>query len=73
MVELKGKPDIGDHISKKIIGPLIKANKQLSQSDFPYFNDANKLGGGKELLPIQPAHEGAASSAAPKYPTMQPK
>jgi hypothetical protein len=53
MVELKGKPDIGDQISKKIIGPLIKANKQLSQSDFPDFNDANELGSGKELLPIQ--------------------
>ena len=47
MVALKGKPDIGDQINKKIIGPLVKANEQLSQSDFPDFNDATKLGSGK--------------------------
>jgi type I restriction enzyme M protein len=47
MVALKGKPDIGDQINKKIIGPLIEAN-QLS--DFPDFNDANKLGSGKEMV-----------------------
>src|SRR3954466_1000232 len=35
MVALKGKPDIGDQINKKIIGPLVKANEHLSQSDFP--------------------------------------
>src|SRR5512139_1781710 len=39
MVALKGKPDIGDQINKKIIAPLVKANQQLSQSDFPDFND----------------------------------
>jgi type I restriction enzyme M protein len=50
MVALKGKPDIGDQINKKIIGPLVKANEQLSQSDFPDFYDANKLGGGKEMV-----------------------
>lgn len=50
MVALKGKPDIGDQINKKIIGPLVKANEQLSQSDFPDFNDATKLGGGKEMV-----------------------
>src|SRR5439155_9647693 len=27
MVALKGKPDIGDQINKKIIGPLANANK----------------------------------------------
>src|SRR5688500_18047229 len=37
MVALKGKPDIGDQINKKIIEPLAKAN-QLS--DMPDFNDA---------------------------------
>src|SRR3954470_11744036 len=47
MVALKGKPDIGDQINKKIIAPLAKANKL---SDFPDFNDATKLGGGKEMV-----------------------
>ena len=41
MVALKGKPDIGDQINKKIIAPLANANKL---SDFPDFNDATKLG-----------------------------
>ena len=47
MVALKGKPGIGDDINKKIIGPLANANKL---SDFPDFNDANKLGTGKEMV-----------------------
>src|SRR5580700_1150763 len=51
MVALKGKSDIGDQISKKIIAPLAKANEQLSQSDFPDFNDPVKLGSGKESGP----------------------
>jgi type I restriction enzyme M protein len=50
MVALKGKSDIGDQINKKIIGPLVKANPQLSQSDFADFNDANKLGSGKDMV-----------------------
>ena len=29
MVTLKGKPDIGDQINKKILGPLALANKAL--------------------------------------------
>ena len=37
MVALKGKSDIGDQINKKIIGPLVDANKQLSNSDMPDF------------------------------------
>jgi type I restriction enzyme M protein len=49
MVALKGKPDIGDQINKKVIAPLVKANdQQLSLSDFPDFNDPTKLGDGKE-------------------------
>ena len=44
MVALKGKPDIGDQINKKIIGPLANANKL---SDMPDFNDPGKLGSGK--------------------------
>jgi type I restriction enzyme M protein len=50
MVKLKGKTDIGDQINKKIIAPLVAANAQLSLSDFPDFNDATKLGTGKELV-----------------------
>ncbi len=50
MVALKGKSDIGDQINKKIIAPLVNANEQLSQSDFPDFNDAAKLGTGKEMV-----------------------
>lgn len=50
MVALKGKPDIGDQINKKIIAPLVDANKQLSNSDMPDFNDATKLGSGKERV-----------------------
>ncbi len=49
MVALKGKPDIGDQINKKIIAPLANANK-LPSSDFPDFNDASKLGSGKEMV-----------------------
>src|SRR2546421_1569139 len=47
MVALKGKSDIGDQINKRIIAPLIDANKL---SDFPDFNDATKLGSGKEMV-----------------------
>ncbi len=47
MVALKGTPDIGDQINKKIIGPLGNANKL---SDLPDFNDAIKLGTGKEMV-----------------------
>ncbi|MGV8940812.1 MAG: type I restriction-modification system subunit M [Lysobacter sp.] len=47
MVALKGKPDIGDQINKKIIAPLAEANRL---SDLPDFNDAGKLGTGKEMV-----------------------
>jgi type I restriction enzyme M protein len=47
MVALKGNKDIGDLINKQIIGPLAKAN---NLSDLPDFNDANKLGSGKEMV-----------------------
>lgn len=47
LVALKGKPDIGDRINKKIIAPLATANKL---SDMPDFNDATKLGSGKEMV-----------------------
>jgi len=47
MVALKGKPDIGDQINKKIIAPLANANKL---SDMPDFNDSTKLGDAKEKV-----------------------
>ncbi|HKK01606.1 MAG TPA: type I restriction-modification system subunit M, partial [Desulfuromonadales bacterium] len=47
MVALKGKTDIGDQINKKIIAPLAAANKL---SELPDFNDAGKLGSGKEMV-----------------------
>lgn len=47
MVALKGTSNIGDDVNKKIIGPLAAANKL---SDMPDFNDATKLGSGKELV-----------------------
>ncbi|MBI5846235.1 MAG: type I restriction-modification system subunit M [Deltaproteobacteria bacterium] len=47
MAALKGTPDIGDMINKKIIAPLADANKL---SDMPDFNDATKLGSGKEMV-----------------------
>ena len=47
LVALKGKPTIGDDINKRILGPLANANKL---SDMPDFNDATKLGTGKEMV-----------------------
>jgi type I restriction enzyme M protein len=47
MVALKGKPDIGDQINKKIIAPLAAANKL---GNMPDFNDAAKLGSAKEMV-----------------------
>ncbi|GAH77283.1 unnamed protein product, partial [marine sediment metagenome] len=47
MVALKGKTTIGDDINKKIIGPIVDANKL---SDMPDFNDVTKLGSGKEMV-----------------------
>lgn len=47
MVKLKGKPDIGDQINKKIVGPLKDANKLF---DVPDLDDDSKLGSGKEKV-----------------------
>ncbi|MBS1912760.1 MAG: N-6 DNA methylase [Bacteroidetes bacterium] len=47
MVALKGKPDIGDQINKKILGPLAREN---NLSDMPDFADPNKLGNGPEMV-----------------------
>jgi type I restriction enzyme M protein len=47
MVALKGASDIGDQINKKIIAPLVKANKL---ADMPDFNDSTKLGDGEDKV-----------------------
>ncbi|HJW80743.1 MAG TPA: type I restriction-modification system subunit M N-terminal domain-containing protein, partial [Acidiferrobacterales bacterium] len=48
LVALKGKPDIGDQMNKKILGPIGKAN-QIEFGDLD-FNSADKLGSGKEMV-----------------------
>ncbi len=50
MIALKGKSDIGDKINTQIIQPLINANERLARSDFPDFNDPNKLGEGQAMV-----------------------
>ena len=50
MVALKGKSDIGDKINTQVIQPLIDANARLARSDFPNFNDSNKLGDGAQKV-----------------------
>jgi type I restriction enzyme M protein len=50
MIALKGKPDIGDRINTQVIQPLIDANARLARSDFPDFNDPNKLGEGQAMV-----------------------
>jgi type I restriction enzyme M protein len=46
MIALKGKSDIGEKINTQIIVPLVNANTRLARSDFPDFDDPNKLGEG---------------------------
>ena len=50
MIALKGKSDIGDKINHQIIAPLIAGNDRLARSDFPDFNDPNKLGEGQAMV-----------------------
>jgi len=50
MIALKGKPDVGDKINTQVIQPLIDANARLARSDFPDFNDPNKLGEGDAMV-----------------------
>jgi type I restriction enzyme M protein len=50
MVALKGNSDIGGLINTQIIQPLIDANANLARSDFPDFNDPNKLGEGQAMV-----------------------
>ena len=48
MVALTGNPEIGDLINTQVIQPLVDANERLARTDFPDFNDPNKLGDGSE-------------------------
>src|ERR1700704_2814303 len=50
MITLKGKSDIGDKINTQVIQPLIAPNTRLARSDFPDFNDPNKLGEGQAMV-----------------------
>ena len=50
MIALKEKSDIGDKINTQIIQPSINANARLARSDFPDFNDPNKLGEGQAMV-----------------------
>ncbi len=50
MIALKGKSDIGDKINTQVIAPLIDANERIAHSDFPDFNDPNKLGEGEAMV-----------------------
>ena len=47
LAALKGDPGIGDKINKNIVGPLAAANHL---ADMPDFNDAGKLGSGKDMV-----------------------
>src|ERR1700690_3036105 len=38
---------LGDKINTQVIAPLVQANDRLARSDFPDFNDSNKLGEGQ--------------------------
>src|SRR5579872_7356105 len=49
MVALKGDPEIGDKINK-IIGRLAEANGLRGVIDVADFNDADKLGRGKDMV-----------------------
>jgi type I restriction enzyme M protein len=50
MIALKGKVGIGDKINVQVIQPLADANARLARTDFPDFNDPNKLGEGQDMV-----------------------
>lgn len=50
MVELKGKPTIGDDINKKIIARIAEANKLTGVIDVADFANPEKLGKGKDMV-----------------------
>src|SRR5450432_302842 len=50
MIALKGNSNIGGLINTQVIQPLIDANTRLARTDFPDFNDPNKLGEGQAMV-----------------------
>ena len=66
MVELKGKPDIGDKINTQVIQRLIDFNARLARSDFPDFNDPNKLGEGSAKVERLTDKHAAANITSPR-------
>ena len=50
MIALKGKDGIGEKINTQVIAPLINANERIARTDFPDFNDPNKLGEGQAMV-----------------------
>ncbi|MGO6968897.1 N-6 DNA methylase [Rhizobium leguminosarum] len=50
MVALKGNSEIGDKINTQVIQPLVDSNPSLARTDFPDFDDHNKLGEGDEKV-----------------------
>src|ERR1700759_5641559 len=50
MVALTGDAEIGDKINTQVIQPLIDANARLARTDFPDFNDPNKLREGQAMV-----------------------
>jgi len=50
LIELKGKPTIGDDINKKIIGRIASENNLIGTIDVADFNNSEKLGSGKDMV-----------------------
>ncbi|WP_299410615.1 type I restriction-modification system subunit M N-terminal domain-containing protein [uncultured Roseobacter sp.] len=50
MAALTGNPNIGDLINTQVIQRLVDANEMLARTDFPDFNDPNKLGEGNDRV-----------------------
>ncbi|MEL6592471.1 MAG: class I SAM-dependent DNA methyltransferase, partial [Bacteroidota bacterium] len=50
LVKMKGKPDIGDYINKKILAPIDQENGFEMLTKMVDFNDEDKLGKGKEMV-----------------------
>src|SRR5262249_60836144 len=50
MMSLKRKLKTAKKINTKLIQPSIDANPRLARSDFPDFNDPNKLGEGQAMV-----------------------
>jgi type I restriction enzyme M protein len=52
MIALKGKPNIGEQINKKILIPLFAANGLEGSIELADFDDDDKLGSGKEKIDL---------------------